>query len=69
MRHRRNALFFKTSNGAHAGNLFMSLIHTCQLAGENPFHYLTALLRNAAKLARAPEQWLPWKYRQTLGPN
>ena len=26
---RRNALFYKTLNGAHVGDLFMSLIHTC----------------------------------------
>ena len=29
--HRTNALFFKTPNGAHAGDLFMSLIHTCSV--------------------------------------
>lgn len=64
--HRKNALFFKTQNGAHVGDIFMSLIHTCQLAGENPFEYLTALLRNASKVAEHPERWLPWNYRATL---
>jgi len=29
--HRKNALFYKTSNGARVGDLFMSLIYTCQL--------------------------------------
>ncbi|MFO8002854.1 transposase, partial [Thioalkalivibrio sp.] len=29
--HRKNALFYKTQNGAKVGDLFMSLIHTCQL--------------------------------------
>jgi hypothetical protein len=29
--HRKNALFYKTMNGARAGDLFMSLIHTCEL--------------------------------------
>jgi len=27
--HRKNALFFKTQNGAHVGEVFLSLIHTC----------------------------------------
>jgi hypothetical protein len=27
--HRKNALFYKTMNGAQVGDLFMSLIHTC----------------------------------------
>jgi hypothetical protein len=42
------------------------VIHTCQLAGENPFQYLTALLKNGAKVAKASEQWLPWNYRGPL---
>jgi transposase len=29
--HRKNALFYKTMNGARVGDLFMSLIHTCEL--------------------------------------
>src|SRR5262249_42323200 len=29
--HRKNALFYKTRNGARVGDLFMSLIYTCQL--------------------------------------
>jgi hypothetical protein len=35
--HRKNAYFFKTPKGAHVGDLFMSLIHTCELEGINPF--------------------------------
>jgi transposase len=69
VRHRRNALFFETPNGAHVGDVFMSLIHTCQLAGENPFDYLTGLLRNARKVAQSPEQWFPWNYRVSLNPS
>ena len=45
--HRKNALFYKTLNGAEVGDLFMSLIHTCQLNGANPFDYLTELQRHA----------------------
>ena len=29
------------------GDLFMSLIHTCELNGANPFDYLTELQRHA----------------------
>ncbi len=66
--HRKNALFYKTENGAHVGDLFMSLIHTCQLGGVDPFDYLTALQRNAADLAAQPENWMPWNYREMLKP-
>jgi hypothetical protein len=31
--HRKNALFYRTLNGVQVGDLFMSLIHTCQLCG------------------------------------
>jgi len=46
--HRKNSLFYKTENGAHVGDLFMSLIHTCELSDANPFDYLTQLQRHAA---------------------
>ena len=41
--HRKNALFYKTRHGAHVGDVFMSLIYTCELCGANPFDYLTEL--------------------------
>jgi transposase len=66
---RKNSLFFKTENGAHVGDVFLSLIHTCQLSGENPFEYLTRVVRNAPEVARAPDQWLPWNYRANLKPD
>ena len=64
--HRKNALFYKTENGAQVGDLFMSLIYTCQLGGVDPFDYLSALQRNAADLAAQPENWMPWNYRDEL---
>jgi transposase len=50
IRNRKNALFYKTLNGAAVGDLFMSLIHTCELNGANPFDYLTELQRHAGEL-------------------
>jgi transposase len=64
--HRKNALFYKTLNGAHVGDLFMSLIHTCQLGEVDPFAYLTELQRHAVELAARPEKWMPWNYRESL---
>jgi hypothetical protein len=64
--HRRSAYFYKTPNGARVGDLFMSLIHTCELNAANPFEYLTALQEHASELAAAPAQWMPWNYRATL---
>jgi transposase len=60
--HRKNSLFYKTENGAEVGDLFMSLIHTCELNGVNPFDYLTELQKHAAELARNPAAWMPWNY-------
>ena len=64
--HRKNSLFCKTENGAHAGDLYMSLMHTCELNDANPFHYLTELQNHATELARNPAAWMPWSYRETL---
>jgi transposase len=64
--HRKNALFYKTQNGARVGDLFMSLIYTCQLTEANPFDYLTQLQRHADEVAASPELWMPWNYRAAL---
>jgi len=64
--HRKNSLFYKTPNGARVGDMYMSLIHTCELCGVSPFDYLTELHRHVDALAAHPEQWLPWSYRATL---
>jgi transposase len=64
--HRKNALFYRTLNGAQVGDLFMSMIHTCQLCGANSFDYLTELQHHAQELATRPAEWMPWNYRQTL---
>jgi hypothetical protein len=60
--HRKNALFYKTEHGAQVGDLFMSLIHTCNLAKVNPVDYLTALQEHASDLAKHPDKWMPWDY-------
>ena len=64
--HRKNALFYRTLNGARVGDLFMSLIHTAELCGANPFDYLTELLRHPRELAQSPASWMPWNYRENL---
>ena len=64
--HRKNSLFYKTRNGARVGDLFMSLIHTCELNGADPFDYLNQLQRHAEELKQMPSEWMPWNYRATL---
>ena len=64
--HRKNALFYKTQNGARVGDLFMSLIYTCQLNDVNPFDYLNHLQEHADDLAANHQHWLPWNYRTAL---
>jgi transposase len=61
--HRKNALFYKTRNGARVGDLFMSLIYTCELNQANPFDYLTQLQHHPDELAANPDLWMPWNYR------
>jgi len=64
--HRKNALFYKTEKGARVGDLYMSLIHTAELCGANPFDYLNELQKHAADLLQNPHAWMPWNYRQTM---
>ena len=64
--HRKNALFYRTLNGAAVGDLFMSLIHTCQLCDANSFEYLIELQRHSRELGAKPDEWMPWNYRNAL---
>jgi transposase len=66
--HRKNALFFRTENGAHVADVFMSLIHTAELNGVDPFPYLVALLENHDDVVARPANWMPWNYTTALRP-
>jgi len=48
------------------GDLFMSLIHTCELNRVNSFRYLTELQRHSANVKQSPEDWMPWNSSETL---
>lgn len=66
IKHRKNSLFYKTQRGAQVGDIYMSLIHTCQNAQADPFDYLTQLQRHRARVIESPADWLPWNYRRQL---
>jgi transposase len=64
--HRKNSLFYKTQSGARVGDLFMSLIHTAELAEANPFDYLVAVQRHHPAVLEEPAAWMPWNYLEAL---
>jgi len=65
--HRKNSLFYKTEHGAYVGDLFMSLIHTCNLQHINPFEYLSTLQEHSSEIFKDPSAWLPWTFESTIG--
>ena len=66
IRHRKNSLFFKTLKGAEVGDIYMSLIYTCQLGNVNPFAYLQALQIHAQQVLTRPALWMPWNYHEQM---
>ena len=66
IRHRKNAMFYKTHNGARVGDMYMTLIYTAELNGIDPFDYLVTLLRYHKQVASNPAEWMPWNYQQTI---
>jgi len=64
--HRKNSMFYKTRNGAHVGDMYMSLIYTCELSGANAFDYLNQLQLNAADATKYPDRWMPWNYGENV---
>ncbi len=71
VRNRKNALFYRTLNGAQIGDLFMSLIHTCELNGVNPFGNLNHLQSlPTEELQNNAGNLLPWNYQlQAAAPS
>jgi len=67
--HRKNSLFYKTEHGAFIGDMFMSLIHTCNLGDVNPFDYLVALQKHSSEVFKNPRNWMPWNYQASLPVN
>lgn len=69
IRHRKNSLYYRSELGAKVGDIYMSLIHTCQFATVDPLEYLTVTLKNASQVTENPARWLPWNYREQLDPS
>jgi transposase len=66
IRLRNASLFYKSLRGANVGDIYMSLIFTAELNGENSFEYLLALIEHESELEDNPAAWLPWTFRATL---
>jgi hypothetical protein len=64
--HRKNSMFYKTRNGARVGDMYMSLIHTCELSGVNAFDYLNRLQLHSTDVMKSPDCWMPWNYRENV---
>jgi transposase len=64
--HRKNSMFYKTCKGAEIGDIYMSLIYTCQICRVNPFEYLQALQAHVKKVEATAALWMPWNYREQL---
>jgi hypothetical protein len=59
---------YQTETGAEVGDRMMSLIATAHANGVEAVSYLEHCLRNADDLAKRPEQYLPWVYRDVGRP-
>lgn len=63
---RKNSFFFKTQHGAEVADLYLTLIHTCELNQVSSFDYLLQLLRHTNEVVVEPGAWLPWNYHLQL---
>ncbi len=66
VRYLAGSFAYKTQNGADVGDRLMSLIATANANGIEPVAYLTECLRNHEELAKRPDSYLPWVYRDRL---
>ena len=66
VRYLAGSFAYKTQTGADVGDRFMSLIATANANGVEPVAYLAECLRNHEDLAKRPDHYLPWVYRDRL---
>ena len=66
--YRKNSLFYKTQHGAEVGDLYMTIIHTCELNKVNSFNYMHQLLQHPVEVRANPAAWLPWNFHLQLCP-
>jgi hypothetical protein len=64
--HRKISLFFRSRRGAQVGDIYMSLIYSCELNGVNAFDYPNKLQLHASEVVECPERWMPWNYLDAL---
>jgi hypothetical protein len=57
---------YRTQDGADVGDRHMSLIATANACGVEPVAYITHCLENHEDLAKRPEHYLPWAYRDRI---
>jgi hypothetical protein len=57
---------YQTENGSGVGDRHMSLIVTAKANDVEPVAYLEHCLRNHEDLAKRPEHYLPWVYRDRM---
>lgn len=63
---RKNALFYKTSRGSQVGDIFISLIQTCEMNKINSFEFLKAVLDHKSEVLAFPQNWTPFNFRENL---
>lgn len=66
VRYLAGSFAYKTQNGADVGDRHMSLVASANANGVEPVAFLTACLRDHEDLAKRPEYYLPWVYRDRL---
>ena len=63
---RKNSLFYKTSRGSQVGDIFISLIQTCEMNKINSYEFLKAVLDHKAEVLAFPQNWTPFNFRENL---
>ena len=66
IRGRKTAHFYKTAIGAGVANDLISLIATALSAKVNVYDYLCAIQRHKGLVKQRPQDWVPWKFQETL---
>jgi hypothetical protein len=63
---RKSSMFYKTLSSAAFASYVQSALYSAAQNEINPCDYMCALIENESAVIQHPNDWLPWRYQETL---
>ena len=63
---RKSSMFYKSLNSAAFASYVQSALYSAAQNDVNPYDYMKALIEHKNQVIKAPSDWFPWNYKETI---